>query len=101
MIVDHWIGKVEGFAFLAGSQDSGPCSGGLRPIVVLLGKAPSQWRPDRLCGASPADEEDAVAASEKNLAKVWWVSLAESDKLMDWVIYEPVRQHLCRALSRS
>jgi len=49
--------------------------------------------------ARPTHGTDAFLGDDQELAEVRWVSLAEADELMSGTIFEPVRNHLKKALN--
>jgi 8-oxo-dGTP pyrophosphatase MutT (NUDIX family) len=48
--------------------------------------------------ARPTHGTDAFVGDDQELAEVRWVTLAQADELMGGTIFEPVRNHLRRAL---
>ncbi len=51
--------------------------------------------------ARPTHGTDAFVGDDQELAEVRWVTLAQADELMGGTIFEPVRNHLRRALKNG
>jgi 8-oxo-dGTP pyrophosphatase MutT (NUDIX family) len=102
------------WTFIAGEQDAvqdeNPADTAVREVKEETGLRveaggvigqrvhPKTGRTMIYIAATPTHGTNVFVGDEDELAEVRWVSLAEADELMGGMIFEPVHEHLARAL---